>query len=398
MSQNNDDTGMTREGLAADNSADGQPPGVQDEALYRRTVQIEFAGTGSEYFRIWIVNVLLIIGTVGLYWPFAKARRLRYMHGNTFIDGHALGFHGDPWKMFRGFLLVAAMAFVYGASSRSLAGAVVAPILIGLLWPALWRASLQFRLANTSWRGLRFQFMGSLSNAYRAMLPLVLPWLLMIVTAAFLNNTHEMGDTVSAGMMTSYAVSSIVFGLMLPYGFYCIKNYQHSNYGYAQEQTRFLQGAKPFYVVGLKVFGLVLLMLLMLGAVLGGLFALGNAPGVLGFVLSLSYLVALSVVAAFFQTRLQNLVWSATETESVKLNSDLEFRKYFGLTLRNWLLTALSLGLYRPFAVIAAAKMRLEAIQIDLPANIDDWVSAGASMQDASGEAAGDFFGVDVGL
>ena len=48
-----------------------------------RELRIEFTGSGSEYFRIWIVNLLLILVTLGLYLPFAKARRLRYFYGNA---------------------------------------------------------------------------------------------------------------------------------------------------------------------------------------------------------------------------------------------------------------------------------------------------------------------------
>ena len=41
----------------------------------RRELPLEFSASGSEYFRIWIVNLLLTIVTLGLYLPFAKARR-----------------------------------------------------------------------------------------------------------------------------------------------------------------------------------------------------------------------------------------------------------------------------------------------------------------------------------
>ena len=34
---------------------------------------ISFTGSGSEYFRIWIVNLLLTFVTLGLYYPWAKA-------------------------------------------------------------------------------------------------------------------------------------------------------------------------------------------------------------------------------------------------------------------------------------------------------------------------------------
>ena len=64
--------------------------------------------SGSEYFRIWVVNLLLTVVTLGLYLPFARARQLRYFHENTLIDGAPLAFHGDPWKMLRGYLIIGA--------------------------------------------------------------------------------------------------------------------------------------------------------------------------------------------------------------------------------------------------------------------------------------------------
>ena len=35
---------------------------------------LSFDGKSLEYFRIWIVNTLLTIVTVGLYYPWAKVR------------------------------------------------------------------------------------------------------------------------------------------------------------------------------------------------------------------------------------------------------------------------------------------------------------------------------------
>ena len=46
-----------------------------------------FTATGTAYFRIWIVNLLLTIVTIGIYSAWAKVRRLRYFYGNTTFDG-----------------------------------------------------------------------------------------------------------------------------------------------------------------------------------------------------------------------------------------------------------------------------------------------------------------------
>ena len=57
---------------------------------------IEFTASGSEYFRIWIVNLLLIVVTLGIYLPWAKVRKLKYFYSNTWVGGDALDFHGEP--------------------------------------------------------------------------------------------------------------------------------------------------------------------------------------------------------------------------------------------------------------------------------------------------------------
>ena len=77
-----------------------------------RVLPLRFTASGSEYFRIWVVNLLLTVVTLGLYLPFARARQLRYFHENTLIDGAPLAFHGDPWKMLRGYLIVGAALLI----------------------------------------------------------------------------------------------------------------------------------------------------------------------------------------------------------------------------------------------------------------------------------------------
>ena len=49
--------------------------------------QIEFEGKGGEYFRIWIVNVLLSIVTLGIYSAWATVRTRRYFYANVKLAG-----------------------------------------------------------------------------------------------------------------------------------------------------------------------------------------------------------------------------------------------------------------------------------------------------------------------
>ena len=56
----------------------------------------EFKGTASQYFGIWIVNLLLTIITLGIYTPWAKVRTKRYFYGNTLLDGSPFDYLASP--------------------------------------------------------------------------------------------------------------------------------------------------------------------------------------------------------------------------------------------------------------------------------------------------------------
>ena len=98
-------------GLAASSSA----------PVARINVPFEFRATGSEYFRIWIVNLLLTIVTLGIYSAWAKVRRLRYFYGSTLLDGHSFEYHGKPLAILKGRLVVFAVYVVFLVATESLA-------------------------------------------------------------------------------------------------------------------------------------------------------------------------------------------------------------------------------------------------------------------------------------
>ena len=209
---------------------------------------VNFSGSGSEYFRIWIVNLLLLIVTFGLYYPWAKVRKLRYFYNHTEVAGHPFDFHGNPRQMLRGFLLMAALLLAYGlAGNVSETAGAIAGLILALVWPALLRASLQFRLAQTSWRGLRFSFRGSMKDAYMVFLvpglmmvgALVVFGILMVVllpgrAAQGPMAPHQLG---MAGLLSLLLLAA--FMSLMPYLLWRLKAYQHRHYALGPWQTTF---------------------------------------------------------------------------------------------------------------------------------------------------------------
>ena len=383
---------------------------------------VQFHGTGGEYFRIWIVNLLLMILTLGLYYPWAKVRKLRYFYSHTEVAGHPLDFHGNPRQMLRGFLLMTALLFVYGVAGNvsELAGAI-AGVILALVWPALLRASLQFRLAQTSWRGLRFSFRGSLKDAY---LVFIVPILMLLVLGAIsavalgaLPKATE-GRPLRGGEMALIgAVITLLVVAMTataPYLVWRLKSYQHSNYALGPWQTTFKASFGEVWRVFVKsslVAGLGLLFVL----ALAGLMAWGASSGasqgsslaglIKGLmtaglpVLILGIVLLQTLYNAHLTASLQNLVWTRTGNRQIRFKSELSHWRLAGVMFKNLVLTGLTLGLYWPFAAVALARTKLEAMSVHTRQHPDDLVvRVQKTYKDAAGDMAADLMGLDIGL
>jgi uncharacterized membrane protein YjgN (DUF898 family) len=399
---------------AADTLPAAEPlPADPAAAPAERRLPLQFTGSGAEYFRIWLLHTLLVVLTLGLYLPFAKARRIRYLYANTWVDGDALAFHGDPKTMFRGFLVLVGLFGVYAIGGRfsPLAG-YVAFLGLCVLWPALWRAGQQFRLANTSWRGLRMAFRGDLGDAYSAFGVAIWPLVLMIGVQQFARALVEGSVAVSSqwvagGIAIVGGIGTLLYLVLLPLALAKVKAYQHNHYQLADQRLRMQVKTRRFYGLALASACWVLVPALLFGAMfflpqVRESFKPGGDKLVIGLLmggLAVAYLIGFVLVGPFFNAKLQNLVWNHSASEQVRFASHLRFRSLAWLTAKNWVLTLLTLGLYRPFAAINTWKLRLEAVSIDVTGSMDGWDgSDSAAYADASGEAAGDFFGIDVGL
>ncbi len=264
---------------------------------------------------------------------------------------------------------------------------------------------MRFRLANTSWRGLRFRFKGSLGGAYRALLPIFVPAVAMLAAATAIDDPRALPAWYVAWVLA-------VVGAMIavgPWLWWNLKKYQHDHYALGQWQTELSASRGSFYVVFLKTFGVVAAMLVVLALCMvatAGLGALSRggagtvAAIVLGVLIAITAMFALQLVPRpYFTSRMQNLLWSCTGSRAVQFNSELGFRPLVGLTAKNWFLMLLTLGLYWPFAAIATQRMRVEAVSIATRTDPDELLDgARRAGAEAAGDAAGDLFGLDIGF
>ena len=342
-----------------------------------QVIPLRFTGSGSEYFRIWIVNSLLLVLTLGLYMPWARVRKLRYVYGNTVVQGVPLDFHGDPRKMFRGHAYISVLFMVYLlATNASPVAGLIAALILAALWPWLIHLSLRFVLGS----------------------------------GAFVNPESDAPGL--ADMVNSAAV--LVAMLLAPWLWHRIKTYQQSHLSYGRLVTRFKAPLRSFYGVVLKASGLMLLGVALVG--LAVFVELGWArgapampsPGEMGSVLVfarlalvvfLVYLLFYVLATSYFRCQMQNLVWTNTGNRSIRFKSRLRLPALAALTAKNTLLLALTLGLYWPFAFIAMTRLRLEAVHLHTRVPLDALLAHNQGpVGETAGDAAGDIFGADLGL
>ncbi|MES2733816.1 MAG: DUF898 family protein [Bacteroidota bacterium] len=132
-----------------------------------KNYKLSFHGSGSSYFGVIIVNWLLIVVTLGLYYPWAKAKQLHYLYGSTALNEERFSFHGTGKEMFKGFIkAVIIFAAIYGLLllfmylQMPIIGILVFYACILAIIPFAIHGSYRYRMSRTSWRGIRFGYRG----------------------------------------------------------------------------------------------------------------------------------------------------------------------------------------------------------------------------------------------
>ncbi len=334
------------------------------ESAEKRHLPFEFTGTGGEFFRIWIVNLLLSIITLGIYSAWAKVRTNRYFHGNTRLDGNSFEYLADPLKILKGRLIAFALLLVY--SMADFVSPFLSPVL-GLLFflalPWIIVRSLSFRNHNTAWRGVRFGFDGSVASAAKVFVL----WPL-------------------AGMLS--------LGLLIPLSMQRQRRFVVENSRYGATPFVFSAGAKPFY----KLIGVCLLIIIIGGfaaALLSGGGRMEEEGSALPFIpIAIAYLGAF----AWFTCASANIIYRHSALADHRLDADYRIGSYLKLMLLNVLGMLLTAGFFYPWAKVRTARYAAEHISLHATGSLDSFVADQRAAASATGGEIGDLFDVDIGL
>lgn len=334
-----------------------------------------FTGKTGEFFGIWIVNVLLIILTLGIYTAWAKVRTHRYFYGHTLLDNAPFDYLANPISILIGWLVGVVIFIAYSVVVNVFPlFAGLFALLIFLFVPWFVVRAMAFRLRNTAHRNIRFKF----------------------------NKNYREAALVFLGLPLLLFPS---LGLITPYMIYRQKQFIVDNSNYGQTKFNFTARAWDFYKLAFIILGILIALSILIGAfggvMHGRLSGLGDKPmdpAVVPTVVMLPILLIYFFIIAYWKTAVTNLIWNNVQLEQHQFRSRLSVGYMMWLYFSNTMAILFSVGLLVPWARVRTTRYRFSKLSFIPAGNLGAFLAAKQQEESAIGEEIGEIMDIDIGL
>ena len=314
-----------------------------------KSYTMKFFGKGSEYFGIIIVNWLLTLITLGIYYPWARARRIKYMYGATALNDNRFAFHGTGKQMFRGFVKVVlfyavltgilVFANLIAKKEPSLAIALILLFYVVFLAviPLIYHGAYRYRMSRTTWCGIRFGYRGSKKQLY-------------------------------INFLKWFGLTLITFGIYNAWFTINLRKYLIGNIRAGDVEFEYKGNGSDFFVV----------------LVLGYIFTV----------------LSLGIYSFWWEKELWNYYIDNISLQkgdkTMQLKSTVTGGGIFKLRVVNFLLTVFTLGLGYAWVAVRTRKYFTENTHLEGDINLNEIAQTEEIYTDAMFEDAGDFFDIDI--
>lgn len=309
--------------------------------------RLHFLGQGGKLFSVYLINMILTVVTLGLYYPWAKVAIMKYMYEETEFEGSRFTFHGTGKEIFMGFIkavlifgaLYSAMFLLVLTKEPALIimGVVVFALMMLVMIPFSIHGSVKYRMSRTSWRGIHFGYRG--------------------------DRNELMKKFIVNGLITLFTL-----GFYGPWMAIKIRKYIMDNIRFGNVEFRYEAHGSDYFVLHLKGYFLTYITL--------GVYSFWYAKNLFNFWVNNTYL-------------LQN-------GRQAKLRSTATGGAYFELIVPNILLILLTFGLGTPWAMVRTMNFVLDNVVIEGELDTDNILQTEKSYKDATGTEVADMLDLDL--
>ena len=344
-----------------------------DQLSEPKDVRFNFTGAGSEFFRIWIVNLVLTILTLGIYSAWAKVRTNRYFYGSTELDGDAFEYHAEPIQILKGRLIAVAALVVYAIAQAffPIVSIFLFFVLIGFL-PLIIVRSLRFRAVMSSWRGIRFGFQASPWEAAKA----------YIFWPIF-------------GVLT--------LGLGMPYAWFKQNHFAINHHLFGRSGAASTTNAGDFYGIFLTIIGVSLVLFIVLMIITVPIALVGGTEegeagfGIASVILLLGYFLFYVIIYAVFQALRYAVVYGNISIDDTTVHNDVNAVAWTKIVVLNSILMLVTIGLYYPWARVRLTQYMLTATWLKSP-DLTAFAARHGEDENSLGEEIGEAFDLGIGV
>lgn len=343
---------------------------METTANQGRATSMKFHGKTGEYFGIWIVNILFTILTLGIYSAWATVRNKRYFYQNTEIDGHRFKYLAEPMQILKGRIIAIVVFALYSLMLQfsPVLGALAAFTLM-IFTPYIVVSGMRFNARMTSYRNIRFNFVGKVGEAAKVFIG----WPLLATITLF---------------------------ILYPVALRKIDEFLYNNLSYGDKKFSSELSSGTYYKAAIGAFVIIVGLMFVVVAMTAGMGGdIRSGASGAGFVFIVMYVLALSIAAAFYKALIRNHIYQNTQVaEIATLGSDVSVGGLTWLHLSNALAIMFSLGLALPWVKIRTANFYAEHTQVAITPEIDKVLEPMMQEASAIGEEVSQVFDVDVAL
>ena len=327
-------------------------------ALKTVVIPFEFHGSEREYFKIRLVNIILTILTLGIYSAWAKVRHKKYIYGSARLSGACFEYLADPVKIRKGRMIAGVFLILYPTLSNLFPqiGFIFSLVLFAAV-PWIVVRALAFNARNSALRNIRFGFSGRVKDAAKAFAL----WPILVL---------------------------LTLGILAPYAYYRQRKFIVENSRYGTTRFALTATARDYYR-------------LFLSASVPFIIGVGLVAAVIFFLPLLAVPAALALylyLFAFYSVKTTNLQFNSSQLAAHRFKADLRIKEYLALVVTNSLATALTLGLFYPWAKIRTLRYRFSRLSLITSGDLDTFIAGEQKQVGSVGEEMSDFFDIDIGL
>jgi len=364
----------------------------------------EFRGDAKEYFKIWIVNIFLTVGTLGVYSAWAKVRNYRYFYGNTYLNNSNFEYNANPKRILIGRLIIVGFYGLFYLFSDILGLYAVAlgiALVFALLLPWLIRQAIRFRLKSTTYRNIHFLYKGRTWDFYKLLLLAIFLFIVYIGANYFI--------VVILGQSFGGFISSVLFSfIIIPIIYREYKYLVINNSYYGTQKFSFDATKKDTMAIFFSIAVITFVFFLVFGVAvwLGGLLfqnAVTQAfdGKVAQTIISIGIILIFSLAMGFYKGLadgfFSNFTRNHTSLGSARFKGEIEPVSLGFISATNSFAIIASLGLLYPWAKMRYLRYKLNNTLFACE-DYDKFIASQDDKISAIGEETMDFFDIDIGI